>query len=75
MDEIDELREELFKCRQNRASNLQTIKRYEAALSWIAVGQGRLGWRGHVVHANEALYGLQAITPAKPAAHGTGEVK
>ena len=34
--------------------------RLRSALSWIAVGQGRAGWRGHVIHANEALCGSQS---------------
>jgi translation initiation factor 2B subunit (eIF-2B alpha/beta/delta family) len=35
-NKLEELREELWKCRQNRASNMETIKRLEAALVAIA---------------------------------------
>jgi hypothetical protein len=53
----DDLREQL-RLREHSDSHARCdaeIQRLRSALSWMAVGEGRAGWRGHVAHANEAL--------------------
>lgn len=53
----DDLREQL-RLREQSDSHAKCdaeIRRLRSALSWIAMGEGRAGWRGHVAHANEAL--------------------
>jgi hypothetical protein len=42
------------------AEHIQALR---SALSWIATGEGRQGWRGHKAHADEALASLQSQSP------------